>query len=284
MLNISKSLILRLLALLSIGLLASFNPLSSNLNLAKHDYYLFFDLGDVLLTTNGANFFGNNKANFFKYLFKHGLPSRTSLRKRLFELMDYTTKLPRGTATNENEKLPGIMCAWLEGKISGEDFVATVTNIEVTDKFFKSKTEAQILINMVRLMLPKNLVNTHETTATLKLFHECCKHDANRVCILSNWDKSSIPLLKSKFPEIFAKISDHQIIFSGELGCKKPDADIYRLAASKMGVNPCRCILIDDQVANVAAARSCGWRGIVHCDKNETAEILNNFYGFPCKI
>lgn len=282
MLNSRKLATGRLFALIALALLTSFNPLSSSLNVAKRGYYVFFDLGDVLLATNGSKFFGSNKGNFFKYLFKHGLPSRTSLRKRLFELMDYTTKLPRGTATNENEMLPGIMCAWLEGKISSEDFVATVTNIKTTDKFFKSETEGRILINMVRLMLPQSLVNTHETTSTLKLFQTCCKHDASRVCILSNWDKSSIPLLKAKFPEIFAKIKDHQIIFSGELGCKKPDADIYRLAASKIGANPCRCVLVDDQAVNVAAARSCGWRGIVHCDKNETAEILNNFYGFPC--
>jgi hypothetical protein len=284
MLNKSKLATGRLFVIASLLLLTSFNPLSSSQNVAKNSYYVFFDLGDVLLTTNGSNFFWDNFGSFLAYPFKHGVGSlkRALLKKRLFELMDHQSNLPRGTATNDNELLPGIMCEWMEGKISSEEFVATVTNIAPSDPFFKSKTEAAILLNMVRLMLPKQLVETHETTKMLKIFQACCKQDASRVCILSNWDKSSIPLLKAKFPQIFAKIKNNQIIFSGELGCKKPDADIYRLAASKIGVNPCRCVLVDDQAVNVAAARSCGWKGIVHCDKDETAEILNDFYGFSC--
>jgi len=284
MLNISKIPTNRVLALLSLVFMASFNPIISKPAIGKDKYYVFFDLGDVLLESDHLKAFMDNKGTFIKYLFKHGVPSSHYLKRRMFELMDYQTKLPRGTAVNDNMPMPQIMCDWLKGKVSSQELVDIVTNIQVNDPFFKSKKEAQVLISMVKQMLPENLVNIHRTTKLLKTFQACCKHDANRVCILSNWDSSSLQLLKAKFPEIFSQINDKQIIFSGELGCNKPDPIIYALAANQVGVHPCHCILIDDQAINVQAARKCGWKGIVHTDKNETAEILDEFYGFACNI
>lgn len=273
----------RLLVLSALFFLTSFNPISSKQLAKKDSFYLFFDLGDVLLTTTGSKFFGQNKGNFLLYLFKHGVPNSKALKKRLFELMDYRTGLPRGSATSGGEQIPGLMCEWLEGQISSQDFVNTITNIAPSDPFFKSKVEGRLLINMVKLMLPEQLVAMHTTTNALHLFQDCCKHDRERVCILSNWDKSSVSLLKAKFPQIFAQLSEDQIIFSGELGCKKPDTKIYQLAAQKLGVNPKHCILVDDQVSNIIAARKCGWKGILHLNEIETAKSLTYLYGFACK-
>lgn len=295
--KLSKCAITRLFALFLLIFLTSFNPITSTpTSLAslsaiyklqvpvKKGYFVFFDLGDVLLSVSKASFFGNNKVVLLKYILKHGIPNGDQLKKRLFELMDYRTNLPRGTATSGKEQMPQIMCDWLCGKVSSEHFVTTITNIEPTDDFFASEAEGNVIINMAKLMLPELLVNTHQTTNMLSVFNNCCEQDSSRVCILSNWDKSSIGNLKAKFPQIFSKIKDEQILFSGELGCHKPDGEIYNLAAKRIGLVANQCILIDDQIANIDAANECGWHGILHRNKKETAQILNEQYEFACNI
>jgi len=285
MIRLSKGATKRLFVLTSLLFLSSFNPISSVFEDVKTGYVLFFDLGDVLLETNKKTAFWLTPGIFLKNALKHGIPSGASITKRLFELIDHQTgNAPRGsaTATCDNIAVPKIMCDWLEGAISSEEFIEIVTNISPNDPFFKSFAEGELLINTAKLMLPNQLVKIHRTSKLLKIFHRCCAHDANRVCILSNWDRSSIELLKKKFPEIFAKIDDSQILFSGELGCKKPDAAIFMHAANKTGTKLHRCVLVDDQITNIAGARRCGWKAVLHTNTNLTAQILTDFYGFPC--
>lgn len=45
-------------------------------------------------------------------------------------------------------------------------------------------------------------------------------------------------------------------------GCAKPGADIYRIAASRVGCDPGSILFIDDLLANVEAARLIGFDGI----------------------
>jgi HAD superfamily hydrolase (TIGR01549 family) len=284
--NISKRAQKGLFALFITSFLTSFNPISSHNTSLKQDYCVFFDLGDVLLETNKAKAFFKSPGVYIKNVFKHGIPNSVSVTSRLFEMMDHVTKLPRSTATAtcDNLAMPQIMADWLCGFISSKDFVDIITNISPNDPFFKSKAEGELLLNAARLMLPKQLVKINKTTKTLNVFLQCCKHDASRVCILSNWDKSSIQILKKQFPEIFSKIKDEQILFSGDLGCKKPDAAIYYLAAKKMGLASHRCILVDDQVTNILGASRCGWKTILHNDANSTAELLHDLYGFNINV
>ena len=48
------------------------------------------------------------------------------------------------------------------------------------------------------------------------------------------------------------------ILASHELGLRKPDPRIYRLACERMACRPEEVFFIDDSEANVQAARSCG--------------------------
>lgn len=258
---------------------SSFNPVSME---QKAGYYLFFDLGDVLLATSKAKSFSKEKKAFLKYFLKHGKPNSQVVKQRLFELMDHQTGYPpRGTATTGSQLcLPAIMCDWLEGKIGSNELVQIVTNIEPNDPFFKSEAEGNLLLASTRLMLPNNLVSIHEKTALIKFFKDCKKHAQDRICIISNWDRDSIPLLKAKFPEIFSDLDQKQLVFSGECGLKKPDLAIYQLAAKQIGVSPQQCILIDDQAENIIAAQHCGWKAIWHQTDALTANTIEHCYKF----
>ena len=53
------------------------------------------------------------------------------------------------------------------------------------------------------------------------------------------------------------------VVDSCEVGLRKPDEAIYRLAAERIGSPPERCVFLDDSADNVRAATELGMRGIV---------------------
>ena len=52
------------------------------------------------------------------------------------------------------------------------------------------------------------------------------------------------------------------IVYSHEVGCRKPDARIYRIVCERLGVSACQVLFLDDVDANVQAARALGMRGV----------------------
>ncbi len=83
---------------------------------------------------------------------------------------------------------------------------------------------------------------------------------AFRTAILSNADES----LRGRLREL--GIHDHfdTVVSSAEEGVAKPEAEIYRRAASRIGVPPEACVFVDDAEVNVRAAEALGMRGIVY--------------------
>jgi FMN phosphatase YigB (HAD superfamily) len=61
----------------------------------------------------------------------------------------------------------------------------------------------------------------------------------------------------------FAEVAD-DIVYSHEVGLKKPDPAIYALTERRLGVEPHEVAFLDDVVTNVEAARAAGWHAVVH--------------------
>lgn len=60
------------------------------------------------------------------------------------------------------------------------------------------------------------------------------------------------------------KVAEHMRVFAGDVvPRKKPDPAIYTLAASELGVDPARCVVVEDSHIGVRAARSAGMRCVV---------------------
>ena len=88
------------------------------------------------------------------------------------------------------------------------------------------------------------------------------KDEGYRVGILTNNVREFAAYWHTTIPmELFDVVVD-----SCEVGLRKPDEAIYRLAAERIGAPPERCLFLDDSAANVAAARAVGMRGIVVAD------------------
>jgi len=54
------------------------------------------------------------------------------------------------------------------------------------------------------------------------------------------------------------------LVLSGEVGLRKPDPAIYRLAAQRLGVAPDACVFVDDLERNVEVASELGMAGVHH--------------------
>jgi putative hydrolase of the HAD superfamily len=54
------------------------------------------------------------------------------------------------------------------------------------------------------------------------------------------------------------------VVCSAEVGCAKPEPEIYALACQRLGVPPGACVFVDDHAPNVEAATALGMRGIVY--------------------
>ena len=64
---------------------------------------------------------------------------------------------------------------------------------------------------------------------------------------------------------------DHWFI-SGDLGLRKPSAEIYRLAADKLGVRPHEVVFVDDRLRNLDAAKVVGFNTVLFDIRGEAPE------------
>lgn len=93
-----------------------------------------------------------------------------------------------------------------------------------------------------------------------------------RTALLSNSWGNGYP--RDRFAEAF-----DAVVISGEVGMRKPEPEIFLLAAEQSGLEPRECVFIDDLEHNVAAAMEVGMIGILHTDPAITRSLLAEAFG-----
>ncbi|WP_017626447.1 HAD family hydrolase [Nocardiopsis chromatogenes] len=93
-----------------------------------------------------------------------------------------------------------------------------------------------------------------------------------RTALLSNSWGNGYP--RERFAEVF-----DAVVISGEVGMRKPEPEIFRMAAERGGLRPQECVFIDDLEHNVAAAIELGMTGILHTDPATTRTLLAEAFG-----
>jgi len=68
-------------------------------------------------------------------------------------------------------------------------------------------------------------------------------------------------------------------VISGDVGIHKPQPEIYRLACSRLGVEPSQAVFVDDLRENVAGAEAVGMAGLLHRDTAATLAELERLLG-----
>lgn len=71
------------------------------------------------------------------------------------------------------------------------------------------------------------------------------------------------------------------VVISGEVGLRKPDPEIYALAARDLGVPPEQCVFVDDIALNVRGAVEAGMVGVHHVVTDTTLAELEALLGIP---
>lgn len=99
------------------------------------------------------------------------------------------------------------------------------------------------------------------------------RHSGLRTALLSNsWGT------RYGYPrEVLDELFDDAVI-SGQVGMRKPEERIFRLAADRLGLAPAECAFVDDIEGNIVAARALGFAVVHHTaaatTKAQLAELL----------
>jgi epoxide hydrolase-like predicted phosphatase len=100
-------------------------------------------------------------------------------------------------------------------------------------------------------------------------------HDAGvRTALLSNSWGDHYP------DELFEGLFD-AVVISGQVGMRKPDAEIFQHTAELLGLAPGTCVMVDDLPQNVRGAVAAGLVAVQHTDVDSTRAELEVLLGIP---
>ena len=69
------------------------------------------------------------------------------------------------------------------------------------------------------------------------------------------------------------------VVISGEVGIRKPAREMYRLGAERIGLEPQRCVFVDDLPFNLEPAAELGMGTVHHRTAGETVPELESLLG-----
>lgn len=99
-----------------------------------------------------------------------------------------------------------------------------------------------------------------------------------KLAILSNHAKEWSEYMRKKF-DLFQSFDP--IIFSCDVGLRKPDLEIYEIALDKLECKPEECVFIDDKKRNTEGAERLGIKGIVF---ERASRLIENLVNLGVKI
>jgi epoxide hydrolase-like predicted phosphatase len=99
------------------------------------------------------------------------------------------------------------------------------------------------------------------------------KREGVRTGLISNsWGRGRYD--RDAFPEMF-----DGVVISGEVGLHKPEPEIYRLGAERIGLEPEECVFVDDLRENCEGAEAVGMTAILHRGSDGTLPQLEKLLG-----
>jgi epoxide hydrolase-like predicted phosphatase len=102
---------------------------------------------------------------------------------------------------------------------------------------------------------------------------ETAKRAGVRTGLISNsWGRGRYD--RDRFPALF-----DGVVISGEVGLHKPEPEIYRLGAERVGLKPHECVFVDDLRENCAGAEAVGMTAVLHRGAEETLPQLERLLG-----
>jgi putative hydrolase of the HAD superfamily len=73
--------------------------------------------------------------------------------------------------------------------------------------------------------------------------------------------------------DVLEELFDDAVI-SADVGMRKPEERIFRLAVERLGLSPAECVFVDDMEGNIVAARALGFAVVHHAEPGATRAQL----------
>jgi len=245
---------------------------------------IIFDLDGVLVRTSrssiGARMFRDHPFALLSHVIQ-----RKELTSQIFSLMHDMLPAPEESEPHtydpEGHRLPYIMHKWLIGA-AGYDSDSIQDMISAyMHKIGISRNERRALEAVTRGIFDPEIRSryTHIHSAGYRVL--CSLQDMypeHTYAILSNYDTECFDAIYAhrRMQRMFQRFHPDNIHLSGYMQMAKPDPRIYYAICDYHGVAPAECLLIDDQIINVEAARNIGMHGVCfgHDDISDIEDIL----------
>jgi len=147
-----------------------------------------------------------------------------------------------------------------EDRLSFTNFVRSVNNkfgLKITEKGMKEIFRKSIIPNKEVIQLAENLSRKYNLT------------------LMSDIDEVTVENLKEYHKSLLETFSKKY--FSYKVKMRKPNLNFFKYVLNDSGLEPSKCLFIDDKQKNVDAAISCGMKALVFSDifklKKELASL-----------
>ena len=151
------------------------------------------------------------------------------------------------------------------------DLVARLETGELPDAVFESEFAALLGVKPEGL-IGRMLAGTGLERRMIDAVRALRRAGVRTALVSNSWGLTSYPeaLLNDLFDEV---------VISAHVGLRKPDPEIYRLAACKVGLDPAECVFVDDLPSNLVPAEQLAMGTIRHTDPAATIAQLERIFG-----
>lgn len=122
-----------------------------------------------------------------------------------------------------------------------------------------------------------NIHHMHQRNQPLLDFATSLRGDYS-LGMLSNIGRGSMDSFFG--PEERVQLFD-AVVLSSEVGLVKPQTEIFELMASRLGVSPEECLMIDDLATNIEGAKAAGMLGVVYENNHQAIAEVNKLLEEP---
>lgn len=242
--------------------------------------HIIFDLGGVLIDTNKPSLFWRLGPKQLALYWLCTGKSPQALKQTLYTVMNTVERQYNNSTKaydDEGLLLPSLMLNWLSGKQTNKQILTKLTDaIAQHPEWFTHHAEQVIIQKLVAILFtPKKFIATRIFIQKGIELVQWCKEQGFRAYVLSNWDAESFNLLRAQNKSILDLFDG--IIISGEHNCFKPDEQLYQRLLKTFNIQPHNCIMIDDRIENIQAARRLDIHGIHYASSKK---YLNGSHDF----
>ncbi|GAA2893239.1 hypothetical protein GCM10010517_57740 [Streptosporangium fragile] len=167
-----------------------------------------------------------------------------------------------------------------EGSATGENMIHALERGEISGLDFERDLAARLLTTdgvppIAEGLLARMFSRFHRVEPMYEMLREA-RAAGVRTCLLSNSWANEYP--RDGWDDVF-----DEVVISGEIGMRKPEARIFQHALGRIGLAGPECVFVDDIQANIEAARGLGIVGVHHRDPETTISELETLLRVPLR-